>query len=244
MFLCCTWQRDRFRYTSQTFSTKKLLYFVSEIDSINWFLSSTCKVYATDGDDTLGGSDFDLCLYNKIKQKLASVTGGTITLDDLTESDKGHLVEADRNNSNVNDDDSRSAYCLSASVRAMAEQIKKDLSFSDSVLFKCIPVRSNSNPLPDIPDKIKFPIFRKEDFEDGCGYLFNRGILPGEMIHCRRFQTSLSQLSICLSFRFCSLFVIVFAHFLFCFCSVFVLFLFFFCLFFCLFFQSHVCWKI
>ena len=28
------------------------------------------KVYATDGDETLGGSDLDLCLYDIIKHKV------------------------------------------------------------------------------------------------------------------------------------------------------------------------------
>ena len=29
------------------------------------------QVYATDGDETLGGSDLDLCLYNIIKRKVS-----------------------------------------------------------------------------------------------------------------------------------------------------------------------------
>ena len=43
------------------------------------------QVYATDGDDTLGGSDLDLCVYNMLKEKLTAATEGAVTLETLRE---------------------------------------------------------------------------------------------------------------------------------------------------------------
>jgi molecular chaperone DnaK (HSP70) len=40
----------------------------------------TTQVYATDGDDMLGGSDFDICLGQHISHHIASVVG-TVALD-------------------------------------------------------------------------------------------------------------------------------------------------------------------
>lgn len=49
-------------------------------------------MYATDGDDSLGGSDFDMCMYDLIKTRLQVVTEGMVQLETLQESTRGGLI--------------------------------------------------------------------------------------------------------------------------------------------------------
>lgn len=119
--------------------------------SLLFVANGSVQVYATDGDDTLGGSDFDLCMYDIVRQKLES--HHEITLEKLSEMQRETLS---------------SEFCTSATVRAMAEQIKKDLTYVPSKEFKC-----------QFPSgkHVSFDI-TKDEFEHGCKDLFDRGLLP------------------------------------------------------------------
>ena len=119
--------------------------------SLLFVANGSVQVYATDGDDTLGGSDFDLCMYDIVRNKLE--IHHEITLEKLSEMQRETLS---------------SEFCTSATIRSMAEQIKKDLTYAPSKEFKC-----------QFPSgkHVSFEV-TKDEFESGCEGLFQRGLLP------------------------------------------------------------------
>ena len=124
--------------------------------SLLFVSNGSVQVYATDGDDLLGGSDFDLCLYDLLKTRIEKETGFSIELQTLT---------------NVQRDTSASLYCTAASVHTMAEDLKKILSSRNSSTFTC------DLPLSHTHQKVEFEVTR-EEFESTCRPLFERGLLP------------------------------------------------------------------
>ena len=120
--------------------------------SILFVSKGSVQVYATDGDDTLGGSDLDACLYNIIKAKVESLTGTTI-----------HAHSNDKEVPSIK------GQCLSAGLLEKAEQVKKDLTNKAETTFSCI--------MPKSLEEVSF-IITREDFETGCDNLFSRAILP------------------------------------------------------------------
>ena len=113
--------------------------------SLLYVAKGSVQVYATDGDDLLGGSDFDICVRNLISEKIAK------QLDDL-ETSHAHV-----------------GTCFEAAyLRESAESIKKQLSFSNISQFTC----ESNNGL-----RIQFDFLRRE-FEEGCKYIFDRGMEP------------------------------------------------------------------
>lgn len=119
--------------------------------SILFVSKGSVQVYATDGDDTLGGSDLDSCLYNIIKAKMESLTGTTIS---GTHDKEGPSIKGQ---------------CLAAGLLEKAEQVKKDLTNRTETTFSCI--------MPNSLEEVSFLITR-EDFETGCDHLFDRAVLP------------------------------------------------------------------
>ena len=107
--------------------------------SLLYVSKGSVQVYATDGDETLGGSDLDVCLYNIIQQRLMKL----------------HTA------------------CASATVRVIAEDIKKELSFSSSAYFSCQPTNGPASQ----SGNVSFEVTRI-DFEIGCTDLFSRALLP------------------------------------------------------------------
>ena len=122
--------------------------------SILFVSKGSVQVYATDGDDTLGGSDLDSCLYNMIKTRLETQTGIKVSLH----NDEKELVKGQ---------------CLSATLLEKAEQIKKDLTNKMDTVFSCV--------MPNTLENISFTVTRN-DFESGCENLFARAILPVERL--------------------------------------------------------------
>ncbi len=122
--------------------------------SILYVSKGSVQVYATDGDETLGGSDFDLCLAESITATLQSKYG--IGEEEVRASP---LMQSDGEN-----DES----CASATIRVKAEAAKKALSGATVSPFSC---KSQKKGL------IQFDISRK-DFETGCRHLFDAGMLP------------------------------------------------------------------
>ena len=80
------------------------------------------EVYATDGDDSLGGSDLDLCLLRLIKDRIQARTPPTLSA--AAAAAEGPI-----------DFDEQ---CSQASLRTKAEGIKKQLTYADSAPFSCI----------------------------------------------------------------------------------------------------------
>jgi hypothetical protein len=85
-------------------------------------------VYATDGDDTLGGSDIDLCLFKILKERIVQVAGVDITASAATQ-EAGAAQPVDAADS--------ASMCTAAAVHTMAEDVKKALTYAEEVQFKC-----------------------------------------------------------------------------------------------------------
>lgn len=120
--------------------------------SLLYVAKGSVEVYATDGDETLGGSDMDLCLYRIIKNRIT-------TLSDVIIAD--HSTSATSSSSNDN-------ACEGPAIHKQAEAIKKQLTSSEEAEFIC--------QLPD-NGSVSFTVTR-QDFEDGCSDLFQRSMLP------------------------------------------------------------------
>lgn len=95
--------------------------------SLLYVAKGSVEVFATDGDETLGGSDFDLCLFKHIKQTIEASTGTIIS---------GHLSPQDHSNllPSTNEDD----YCIGPSIHTKAEEMKKSFSSQTNAEFSCI----------------------------------------------------------------------------------------------------------
>jgi molecular chaperone DnaK (HSP70) len=94
--------------------------------SLLFVSNGSVQVYATDGDETLGGSDLDVCLYGIIKEKVEIELGEELVLRptgvDFSHSD--HIGDKYKD------------LCAAPSVRTMSEEIKKLLSYSVSSPFR------------------------------------------------------------------------------------------------------------
>lgn len=97
-------------------------------------------MYATDGDDTLGGSDIDLCLFKILKDRIQEVTDVDInklssSSATTTAADTSSISDA---GAGSGEGEIRSAdMCTAAAVHTMAEEIKKALTYEEEVPFKC-----------------------------------------------------------------------------------------------------------
>eukprot|EP01039_Chlorochromonas_danica_P009972 gene9971-11022_t len=129
--------------------------------SLLFVAQGSVQVYATDGDDLLGGSDVDLCLAKGLQNRLEAVLGYSLPHDN-TESTSS----------------SSSAYlCTHSDVLRQAEEIKKALTYSDTVEFSCL--RSSSSDENENAHKaVQLTVERVRDLEDGCSELFQRAMIP------------------------------------------------------------------
>jgi molecular chaperone DnaK (HSP70) len=149
--------------------------------SILYVSKGSVQVYATDGDETLGGSDFDICLSNTIQERIESVTSKKIS----------HThVQTDAFSQGMVKD-----LCTLSTIRIKAEEIKKQLTYNDHVEFNChLPEPAEDSTLAvssspqatsvsgspsSIPlGPVAFTVSKAEDFEKGCQHLFQRALLP------------------------------------------------------------------
>jgi molecular chaperone DnaK (HSP70) len=121
--------------------------------SILYVSKGSVQVYATDGDETLGGSDMDMCLAGVFSERLKSM--GVPLIDDNTSADGDDCDES----------------CSSATIRVKAEQAKKELSSKTTANFQC---SSGSNG----DKKVVELTISRADFERECNHLFDAGMLP------------------------------------------------------------------
>jgi len=148
--------------------------------SLLYVAKGSVEVYATDGDDTLGGSDMDLCLFKILKEKLIGEYG--IDLNTHADDESAQTGSASPDGSvatGISSSSSSSSssctataqdLCTAAAVHAQAEDIKKQLTHQDEVEFKCFSNKTGQ--------QVSFPVYRETDFEQGCRGLFDRGMLP------------------------------------------------------------------
>lgn len=130
--------------------------------SLLYVAKGSVQVYATDGDETLGGSDFDLCLAKTIKNRVEQMTQVAITND---HTNVLHAASA----SDVSEDE----LCSFPSIHTKAEEIKKQLTYSEEVGFNCTLLDKEGGATV-----VQFSVQRERDFHEGCQHLFERGLLP------------------------------------------------------------------
>jgi molecular chaperone DnaK (HSP70) len=125
--------------------------------SILYVSKGSVQVYATDGDETLGGSDFDLCIYDflieNLKDKVRKTKNIELVLDSI-----------ERNQDSVEKADNA---CSAPSIRVKAEEVKKALTHAQKTTFSC--------QLQN--ETIEMEISRT-DFEKTCKSLFDKGMIP------------------------------------------------------------------
>ena len=112
-------------------------------------------MYATDGDESLGGSDFDICVAQIIDHKLKAASF-------LDEKDNQPLK-------GIQSDDIIHDVCISSDHRMLAESVKKALSSKSSVGIQC------NNPSPKAKN-VHFQI-SIEEFHQECNYLFEKSLV-------------------------------------------------------------------
>jgi len=124
--------------------------------SLLYVAKGSVQVYATDGDETLGGSDLDVCMYNFLKQQIEESSGQLILHD---------LIHFSHHMKHPIDE-----YCIMPAIHTKAEQVKKSLTYDDNVNFSCI--------VPQTEEVITIVVNRQKDFEEQCSDLFDRSLLP------------------------------------------------------------------
>lgn len=117
------------------------------------------QVYSTDGDDMLGGSDFDLCLYDTLRKKIEV---------------EGDFLLSEHGSKNTSADPMKSALvdvhtCTQENVLLLAEEVKIALSSTPAVNASCLD--------PEDGHVVTVSVSKKE-FESACDHLFQRGLLP------------------------------------------------------------------
>lgn len=154
------------------------------------------QVYATDGDDDLGGSDFDMCLRDALLAKIDSPSHDShiprychvtdTLLAQLTSTKSTDEVARFLNNSLGT---SFADLCSAPTIRQKSEDIKKALTWNSSVNFSCDALLHDGGGSDGDGDgdgsvsagmrvqKLSFPVTR-EFFESSCAGLFARGLVP------------------------------------------------------------------
>jgi len=125
--------------------------------SLLYVAKGAVSVYATDGDDTLGGSDFDHCLAQRLRHLVETRTGRKVPQH--VPHYLNHYPD----------------YCSMPVLQVKAEHAKKALSQADSVTVTCV--------LYGTPEEVQGEVVtvvleRERDFEVQCGPLFDRALLP------------------------------------------------------------------
>lgn len=118
--------------------------------SILYVANGSVQVYATDGDDVLGGSDFDNSLYTLVEKKLVEATGHPLlTLEAMMEKAQERIKRADYSRLKTLAETQRTPQvhtegvdtnllCMAVPLRAAVERMKKELSNSSIVEFTCL----------------------------------------------------------------------------------------------------------
>lgn len=128
--------------------------------SLLYVSQGSVQVYATDGDETLGGSDLDLCLFKQLKHRLeehVAAGDGHSSTEGQSSIQAGEVAEENICNSN-------------SFLLQQAEQIKKALTYQQHVPFRCF--------MPERRQWMELVMDRQRDFESACHELFDRSIQP------------------------------------------------------------------
>lgn len=140
--------------------------------SLLYVAKGSVQVYATDGDESLGGSDFDICAEKIVESKInysrnaavaavangsvADSTGITATISVTEGSEVPELLRFS---------------CAPNDYTKLAEAVKKILSSSHSVEVQCVDVDGSDSMA------ISF-IVSRDEFLSSCGELFERAMIP------------------------------------------------------------------
>jgi molecular chaperone DnaK (HSP70) len=138
--------------------------------SLLYVASGSVQVYATDGDETLGGSDIDLCLFQQLRQAILDQWETT------SDSDSSSVKEVED--------------CSVAVLLQQAEAIKRSLTSRDQAAFTCrltdpkqLLSSHHKNEIEQTFDihssrVLTVALSRVDHLEHGCRELFDRALLP------------------------------------------------------------------
>ena len=122
--------------------------------SLLYVAKESVQVYATDGDDMLGGSDFDICVNHYLNRQIENIIVNNLDIP------KGTGIT--------------NAMCDDQSfIRKGAEELKKQLSFSETAIFQCFSKSTEKY--------IDIKVTRSE-FEVACADIFERAMVPVERL--------------------------------------------------------------
>ena len=154
--------------------------------SLLYVSRGSVQVYATDGDEGLGGSDFDLCLYSHLLRRLEREHGFVPPAKSAEAAagaggSKGGSPAAAGAQAGQRDH-----LCSHSALQQKAEQLKKDLSAAESATVSCsIPAPGSGSgsgsgsgaAAEQQPKQVQLQVTRDE-FHSTCQGLFDRGLAP------------------------------------------------------------------
>lgn len=153
--------------------------------SLLFVSKGSVQVLTTDGDDALGGSDFDLCLHDLLVDRLRRDYAFSPPSSTLAEAagagqegskakGKGKAKGGEGQHDNL---------CSHSALQQKAEQLKKDLSYHDESIVTCSLFSLPSSPGGDVLVLEKADITVKTtEFLSTCKALFDRGLEPVERL--------------------------------------------------------------
>lgn len=122
--------------------------------SLLYVAKGSVQVYATDGDESLGGSDYDICTEKLVQSKLHADSGV-----DTTDTDTGSASAVEVHFS-----------CDPNDSTKLAEAVKKALSDNSTVEVVCTTGGARAGVAP--------ARVTRAEFESACGELFERAMVP------------------------------------------------------------------
>ena len=153
--------------------------------SLLFVSKGSVQVLTTDGDDALGGSDFDLCLHDLVVDRLRrdyAFSPPSSTASEAAgagpEGGKGKGKGKDKGQGGQHDN-----LCSHSALQQKAEQLKKDLSSLDEATVSCSLFSLPSSPggVVSILGQADVTV-KTEEFHATCRSLFDRGLEPVERL--------------------------------------------------------------
>ena len=130
--------------------------------SLLYVSRGSVQVYATDGDESLGGSDFDLCLYSHLLARLKKEHN--FSPPRAAAQSTGHSGPSTN-------------LCSHSALQQKAEQLKKDLSSLNKTTVACQPFDVVGESAV-ARGKLAEMDVTVEEFHTTCQGLFDRGLAP------------------------------------------------------------------
>jgi molecular chaperone DnaK (HSP70) len=151
--------------------------------SILYVRNGSVEVYATDGDELLGGSDFDACLSDIIMRKIIHSVGRMIDLGGFEDAERQCDEELGREPRKAASE--AHERCSPSRIRMHAERVKIELSSNATSQFSCevprdVPCTKEeaSSQSGAATGQLVSGEVSRQEFLSHCRPLFNRGMAP------------------------------------------------------------------